>query len=253
MLENVSAITFLNRVGSDFLVVTLESSQILTGLGEFTFLHTLTNVPVDEGTLAVHEIEFVGEGRPGLRDGSGVGEHAAVEQKLAKIAHIEEEVDLHSAVDLGEVTIGHHLGWLIADTNLEASWAPVDELDCFLGFESGDSRVNLLWHDITSVEQASSHVLANSRITLDHLVVWLEAGVGDLLNRVGLVGRLGGRDDGCVCDEREVDSWIGDQVGLELVKVDVQRAIESERGGDGRDDCGMLAGFLHDLQRDRSP
>ena len=35
--------------------------------------------------------------------------------------------DLHSAVDLGEIAVGHHLGWLVADTNLEASRAPIDE------------------------------------------------------------------------------------------------------------------------------
>lgn len=68
----------IHRVGGDLLVITLEGSQVLTGLGEFTFLHTLTNVPVDEGTLGVHEVELVVESRPGLGDGRGVGQHAAI-------------------------------------------------------------------------------------------------------------------------------------------------------------------------------
>jgi hypothetical protein len=51
---------------------------------------------------------------------------------------------------------------------------------------------------------------------------------------VGLVGR----DDGRVGGEREVDPREGDEVGLELVEVDVERAVEPERGRDRRDDLG---------------
>jgi hypothetical protein len=43
------------------------------------------------------------------------------------------------------------------------------------------------------------------------------------------------RDDGGVGGEREVDTGEGDQVGLELVEVDVERAVEAERRGDRRD------------------
>jgi len=68
----------LDGVGGDLLVITLESSEILTGLGELTLLHTLTNVPVNEGTLGVHEVELVVESGPGLGDGGGVGQHAAI-------------------------------------------------------------------------------------------------------------------------------------------------------------------------------
>lgn len=97
--------------------------------------------------------------------------------------------------------------------------------------------MGLLGDDITTVQQAGGHVLAVSGITLDHLVVGLEAGHGHLLDGVGLVGSLGGGDDGSVGDEREVDSGVGDQVGLELVQVDVEGTVESEGGGDGRNDC----------------
>jgi hypothetical protein len=33
-----------------------------------------------------------------------------------------------------------------------------------------------------------------------------------------------------------VDTGVGDQVGLELVEVDVQGTVETEGGGDGRND-----------------
>jgi len=45
---------------------------------------------------------------------------------------------------------------------------------------------------------------------------------------------LGGGNDWRVGDEREVDTRVWDQVCLELVQINVQGAIESERGGDGR-------------------
>jgi hypothetical protein len=114
-------------------------------------------------------------------------------------------------------------------------------LDGTLGLEGSDCAVDIVGHDITAVEQAGSHVLSITWITLDHLVVGLEARVGDLLDRVGLMRSLGSRDDGSVCNQGEVDTWVGNQVGLELVQINVKGAIESERGGDGRDDCNMSA------------
>jgi len=105
----------IDRVGANFLIVALKGSQVLTSLGEFTFLHTLTNVPVDEGTLRVEEIELVVETAPSRRDGSGVGEHAQASRNLGKIA----------ARDASRR--------FVADTKLEARRAPVDELDGSLG------------------------------------------------------------------------------------------------------------------------
>ena len=72
-------------------------------------------------------------------------------------------------------------------------------------------------------------------VTLDHLVVRLEAGHGDLLDGVDLVSSLGSRDNGRVGDKREVYTRVRDQVGLELIQIDVQRAIETERRGDRGD------------------
>jgi hypothetical protein len=84
--------------------------------------------------------------------------------------------NLHSAVDLGKIAIWHILRRLEANTNLEASRAPINELDGTLRLESGDSGVNVLGHNIATVQQTGSHVLAIARITFYHLVVGLEAG-----------------------------------------------------------------------------
>jgi hypothetical protein len=48
---------------------------------------------------------------PGLRDGSGVAQHA------------------DSALDLHQVASGDDSGWLVVDPNLEASGTPVHELN----------------------------------------------------------------------------------------------------------------------------
>jgi len=154
----------------------------------------------------------VGKSGPGLGDGSGVGQHA------------------DGAVDLGEIAVGDVHRGLVADTELEASGAPVDELDGALGLEGGDSGVGVLGDDVTAVEQAGGHVLAVARVALNHLVVGLEAGHGDLHDAVGLVRGLGGGDDRGVGDEREVNTGVGDQVGLELVEVDVEGTVEKEGG-----------------------
>jgi hypothetical protein len=50
------------------------------------------------------------------------------------------------------------------------------------------------------------------------------------------VGGLGGGNNRGVGDEREVNAGVGDQVGLELVEIDVEGTVEAEGGGDGGDD-----------------
>jgi len=164
---------------TDFLVVLLESGEILTGLGELSFFHTLTDVPVDEGSLGVHKIELVINAGEDLSDGSGVGDHA------------------DGAHNLGEITTWDNSWWLVVDTALEASWAPVDELDGSLGLDGGNGGVNILWHNITSVHEAAGHVLAVTWVALGHHGCWLEGGVGDLGNgELLVVGLLGGDDWG---------------------------------------------------------
>lgn len=56
-----------------------------------------------------------------------------------------------------------------------------------------------------------------------------------------LMAALRSGDDGCVADERVVDSWVRDQVRLELIQIDVQGAIEAEGRGDRGDDLSDKA------------
>ena len=51
------------------------------------------------------------------------------------------------------------------------------------------------------------------------------------LNELGIY--LLGRDDWSVGNQWEMDTWVWDQVSLELSKIDVEGTIESEGGGDG--------------------
>ena len=218
LVLSLDALITLKTISSDLLVITLKRSQVLTSLREFTLLHTLTNIPVHESTLGVHEVELVRKRAPGFGNSGCVGEHA------------------HSAANLGQIAVGHGLRGLVADTDLETGGAPVDKLDGALGLELGNGIVGALGDDITTVEQAGGHVLSVARVALDHLVVGLEAGIGDFHNGVGLVGGLCGGDDRRVGNEREVDTRVGHQVGLELVQVNVQGTIETEGGSDRRDD-----------------
>uniref|UniRef100_T1DPG7 Putative secreted protein n=1 Tax=Anopheles aquasalis TaxID=42839 RepID=T1DPG7_ANOAQ len=206
----------LAGVHADLLVVLLEGSQILTGLGELTLLHTLTDVPVHEGTLGVHQIELVIQTSPGFGDGRGVGQHA------------------HGTLHLGQITARHDGRGLVVDANLETGRTPVDELDGALGLDGGDGRVDVLRHNISTVQHAAGHVLAVTRVALDHLVGRLEASVGDLGHRqLLMVGLLGG-DDRSVGNQREVDTRVWYQIGLELRQIDVQGTVEAQRGRDRR-------------------
>jgi len=165
---------------------------------------------MDEGSLGVHEIEFVVNSGEDLSDGGGVGDHA------------------DGSHDLGEITSWDNGWWLVVDTALETSWAPVDELDGSLGLDGGNRGVDILGDNITSVQEAASHVLTVSGITFDHLVGRLKASVGDFSNSQLLVISFLGRDDWGIGGQRKVDSRIRDQVGLEFGQIDVQSTIESQ-------------------------
>ena len=171
-----------------------------------------------EGALGVHQVELVVKTSPGLGDGGGVAQHA------------------YGTLDLSQVTAWHDGWWLVVDADLETGWTPIDELDGTLGLDGCDGGVDVLGDNITTVQHTAGHVLAVTRIALDHLVGGLEAGVGDFSNRQLLVVGLLGGDDWSICSQREVDTWVGHQVGLELGQVHVEGAIESQRSGDGADD-----------------
>ena len=172
---------------------------------------------MDEGTLGVHQIELVIETSPGLGNGCGVGQHA------------------HGTLHLGQVTSRHHSGGLVVDADLEAGGAPVHELDGTLCLDGSDGCIDVLWHDISTVEHAAGHVLAVTWVTLDHLVGWLKAGVSDLGYTQLLVVGLLGRDDRGIGDEGEVDTRVGHEVGLELGEIHVQCTVETKGGSDGGD------------------
>merc|ERR1719511_111860 len=164
----------LNGVNSDLFVVLFQGCQILTSLGELTFFHTLSDVVMHESSLGVHQVELVIQSGPGLGDGGGVAQHA------------------HGSLHLGQVTSGHNSGWLVVDADLETSWAPVYKLDGSLGLDGGNGGVDILGHNITSVQETTGHVFAVSGITFHHLVGGLETGVGDFSNsQLFVVGLLG--------------------------------------------------------------
>ena len=178
----------------------------------------ILDLPVDKSSLGVHQIKLVIKSCPSFSNGGRVGEHA------------------DSSLDFGEITTGHDSWRLVVDAYFETSWAPVDKLNGSLCLDIRDRRVYVLWNNITSEEQAAGHVLAMSRITLDHLIRRLEAGVRDFRDRKLLVVSFFGGNDRSVSGQGEVDPRVGHQVCLELGQIDVKSAVESERSGDRGDD-----------------
>merc|ERR1719322_559675 len=205
----------LKRIHANLLVVLLECSQVLPGLRELSLLHTLSNIPVNKGSLGVHQIKLVIQPGPGLSNGGGVGKHT------------------DSSLDLGKISARNHSWRLIVDTNLKSSWTPVNKLDASLGLNGGNGSIDILRDHISPVEHAAGHVLAMTRITLDHLVGWLKASVGDLrYTQLFMIGLLC-RDDWSIGHQWEVDPWVGHQIGLELCQIHVESSIKPKRGSDG--------------------
>merc|ERR1719219_2755906 len=151
-------------VDTDLFVILLKGGQILTSFGEFTFFHTFTDVPMDESSLGVHKIELMIKTSPCLSNGGGVAQHA------------------HGTLYLGKITTWYNSRWLVVDTDFETSWAPIDKLNGTLGFDGCNGCVDILGDNISTVQHTTSHVFSMTRITFDHLVGRLEAGIGDFRN-----------------------------------------------------------------------
>merc|ERR1711937_165993 len=194
------------------------SCHVFTSFRKLSFLHTLTNIPVNKCTLGIHQVKFVVQSSPSLSNGGGAGKHA------------------NSSLDLGKISTRNHSWWLVVDTDLESSWTPVNKLDGPLGLDGGNGSIDILGDHISSVEHAAGHVLAMTRITLDHLVGWLKASIGDFRNTQLLMIGLLSRDDWCIGYQREVDSWIRNQVSLELSQIHIECSVKPERGSDGGHD-----------------
>merc|ERR1712226_391345 len=104
-LANVLFLVFLSflalalqGVHPNLLVILLKSSKIFASLRELSLLHALPDVPVNKGTLCVHQVELVVEPSPCLGNGRGVAEHA------------------HSPGHLCQVPRGHHSWGLVVDS-----------------------------------------------------------------------------------------------------------------------------------------
>merc|ERR1719291_1367424 len=105
------ALTF-GGLNTDFFVIFLQCGQILTCLAEFAFFHSFSDIPVNESTLGIHEVELVVNAGEHFCDGCRIANHA------------------DSAHNFSQVTTGHYCRWLVIDAAFEARRAPINELDC---------------------------------------------------------------------------------------------------------------------------
>jgi hypothetical protein len=201
-------------VSTELRILTLESLKILTSLGELTFLHTLTHVPVNEGTLGEHEIKLLVHAAEHLADGCGVGLHA------------------HGTRKSRHVTAGDNHRGTAVQTGLETGGTPVNKLDGALVLDLVDGNAHILGNDVTTVHQAAGHVLALTRIALHKGVGRIEGGSGDLLHRVLLVRSTRLAHKRGVGGGEEVDARMRHQVDLELVDIHVKRALKAKRGSE---------------------
>ena len=120
----------------------------------------------------------------------------------------------------------------VIDADLEASWAPLDKIERGFGLQRSDCSITVSWNNIASVEQCHGHILSLCRVAYHHLVGCLCTLASKLVHLEALMRRLLLSDDRREADQWVVDSWVWDKVGLELVEVDIQRAVKTQTGGD---------------------
>eukprot|EP00978_Attheya_sp_CCMP212_P001143 scaffold2373_cov53-Attheya_sp.AAC.2 len=198
--------------------VIIHGSKILSGLREFSLLHSLAHVPVDKGAFAVHEVKLVVDAGKCLGNGRVVGNHA------------------DSALDLGQVSAGHLRGRLSIDTALESGGAPVHKLDRSVALDGAHGAIDLNGHDVSAVHETTAHVLAAPWVAASHHGDWVrEHSIGELGNRVLLVEGLGVANERRVGRHEEVDARVGHERGGEVVHVNVERSVKAQRHREGGD------------------
>ena len=152
MLILVTLIISLCTVGSNLLIILIKGSHVLTGLRKLSFLHALTQVPVNKGTLGIHQVKLVVQASSGLSDGCGVAQHA------------------HSSLYFGQVSTRYHSGRLVVNANLEASGAPVHKLDAALGLDGGHGSTDIFGNHVAMVQQQQAMCLPRRG---SHFTIWL--------------------------------------------------------------------------------
>mmetsp|Transcript_6727 Transcript_6727/g.14371 ORF Transcript_6727/g.14371 Transcript_6727/m.14371 type:complete len:212 (-) Transcript_6727:421-1056(-) len=166
--------------------------------------------------LGVHEVELMINARKHFSNRGRVGNHA------------------HCTFNFSKIATRNISRRLPVDTALEPGRAPIDKLDRLLVLDRQHRRVHVLWHDVTAVHEAARHVLSLARIAFRHHCGWLKRRRCDLVHRHRLVVRLLRRENRRVRRKHEMNARIRHQVGLELIDINVERAVETERRGDGR-------------------
>mmetsp|Transcript_21448 Transcript_21448/g.38928 ORF Transcript_21448/g.38928 Transcript_21448/m.38928 type:complete len:259 (+) Transcript_21448:17-793(+) len=196
-------------LGTNLFVILLESSKILTSLGELAFFHAFTDIPMNKGTLGVHQVKLVVNTRKSLGNCGCVGNHA------------------DSTLDIGKIATGNDGRRLVVDSALESGRAPIDKLDRALGLDGRNSSVDILGNNVTTVHEAACHVLSVTRITLGHHAGGFKDRTGDIGNRKLFVVGLFRRNDGGIRGQHEVNTRVRDQVGLELCHIHIKSSIET--------------------------
>jgi hypothetical protein len=77
-----------------------------------------------------------------------------------------------------------------------------------------------------------------AEVGLPNYVLTLEGQLADL---EALMRALLGRDDRCITNQWVVNAGVWDQIGLELVQVDVERTVKAQTGGNGADNLSNQA------------
>ena len=126
-------------------------------------------------------------------------------------------------------------GRLIVDSNFEPGRAPVHKLDAAFRLDCCYGSIYILGNYVSAVEKAACHVFTVAGIALHHLISRLETRIGDLCNsQLLVVGLLSRNDRGIRC-QGEVNSGIGNQIGLELGEIHIERAVKPEGSCDWTD------------------
>ncbi|RDX86581.1 hypothetical protein CR513_32075, partial [Mucuna pruriens] len=186
----LSFLLIFRSFSPNLLIILLKSSKIFTGLGEFPFFHTLTNIPMHKGPLGIHKIKLVVNAREHLSNRSVVAYHANSPLHLGKVTPRNYRrrlfsTDLETCIERIIVSVSKY------DKRIKEN-IPINKLNSPFGFDGSNSSIDILRNNIATVHQAASHVLAMSGITFGHHASRLKDGIGDLRHGQLLMVGLGG-------------------------------------------------------------
>merc|ERR1719295_1206369 len=150
----------------------LQKSQILSCFGKLTLFHSLSDIPMHEGSLRIHHIVLLADS---LTEHSGNG-------SVVSNHH-------HVPLELSQFIILHRSSRLLIQTHFETGWYPLHEAHFFVRLCPLNRGISFLRLDISSIIDRDGHIFILFGIKISNFCKEVLGGKARLSDSLNVIPR----------------------------------------------------------------